>query len=84
MENPKPKHEDLAVKFCNEHRTFHASNLHAFFDKEFDGLVAPASADRALRYARAHGRVGYTVDRRRSFYTVSFVALHTISSGAAE
>lgn len=71
--SPKPSHEDLAVQFCQNHRTFYASDLHAFFDNSLQGYVAPASADRALRYARAHGRVNYTADRAKSFYTVTHV-----------
>lgn len=58
------------ISFCKDNPRFHADELRRFVIRE-TGIVAPASADRILRYLRQKKRLDYKVlSRRESLYQV--------------
>lgn len=62
------------IRFCREHRHFHADDLRAAVTRA-TGVAAPGSADRILRLLRQRGVIDYVVtNRRESLYSVTRVA----------
>ena len=70
LERVSSRIEAAIIKFCKEHRTFHADELRQAVIRD-TGIAAPASADRILRLLRQKGVIIYeVVSRRESLYRV--------------
>lgn len=72
LERVNSRIEHFVLEFCRGHRQFHADDLRQYVARE--ALVAPASADRILRYLRQRKQLDYVVlNRRESLYQVLWV-----------
>jgi hypothetical protein len=70
LERVSSRTEWAIIRFCQEHKEFHADELRAAVTRA-TGSAAPASSDRILRLLRTKGIVSYVVvSRRESLYRV--------------
>jgi hypothetical protein len=61
------------IRFCREHRRFHADELRKYVVSE-TGIAAPGSSDRILRDLRQRKIIDYRVlNRRESLYEVLWI-----------